>query len=153
MTLQTHCILYIYLLLYFMTLLKMISTNLVINQTGGIPFDDDPVGRTIYFHLWLYSLLDPGRFIRFSILYTVGRTPWTGDQSVKRPLPTHSTKQADKKRTQTHMPRVRFEPTIPVFERAKTVHAFGRAGTVIGEAQLCSTLKIVVLYFYSKIHI
>jgi hypothetical protein len=30
------------------------------------------------------------------------------------------------------MPRVEFEPTIPVFERAKTVHALDRAATVIG---------------------
>jgi hypothetical protein len=28
--------------------------------------------------------------------------------------------------------RVEFEPTIPVFERAKTVHALDRAATVIG---------------------
>jgi hypothetical protein len=30
------------------------------------------------------------------------------------------------------MPRVGFEPKIPVFERAKTVHALDRAATVIG---------------------
>jgi hypothetical protein len=30
------------------------------------------------------------------------------------------------------MPRVEFEPMIPVFDRAKTVHALGRAATVIG---------------------
>jgi hypothetical protein len=30
------------------------------------------------------------------------------------------------------MPRVGLEPTIPVFERAKTVHALDRAATVIG---------------------
>jgi hypothetical protein len=29
------------------------------------------------------------------------------------------------------MPQVRFEPTIPVFERVKTVHALDRAATVI----------------------
>jgi hypothetical protein len=33
------------------------------------------------------------------------------------------------------MPRVGFEPTIPAFERAKTVHALDRAATVIGELQ------------------
>jgi hypothetical protein len=27
---------------------------------------------------------------------------------------------------------VRFEPTIPVLERAKTLHAFDRVATVIG---------------------
>jgi hypothetical protein len=30
------------------------------------------------------------------------------------------------------MPRVGLEPMIPVFERAKTVHALDRAATVIG---------------------
>jgi hypothetical protein len=30
------------------------------------------------------------------------------------------------------MPRVGLEPTTPVFERAKTVHALDRAATVIG---------------------
>jgi hypothetical protein len=34
------------------------------------------------------------------------------------------------------MPRVGFEPTIPVFERAKTVRALDRAGTVIGYLRL-----------------
>jgi hypothetical protein len=30
------------------------------------------------------------------------------------------------------MPQVGFEPTIPVFKRAKTLHALDRAATVIG---------------------
>jgi hypothetical protein len=30
------------------------------------------------------------------------------------------------------MPQVKFEPTIPVFERVKTVNALDRAATVIG---------------------
>jgi hypothetical protein len=30
------------------------------------------------------------------------------------------------------MPQVEFQPTIPVFEPAKTVHALDRAATVIG---------------------
>jgi hypothetical protein len=30
------------------------------------------------------------------------------------------------------MPQIWFEPTVPVFERAKTVHALNRAATVIG---------------------
>jgi hypothetical protein len=43
---------------------------------------------TIY--LWLYSpLLELGHFFSFLILYIVGRTLWTGDQPVARPLPTH----------------------------------------------------------------
>jgi hypothetical protein len=35
------------------------------------------------------DLVGLGRFFSFLILYTVGRTPWTGDQPVERPLPTH----------------------------------------------------------------
>jgi hypothetical protein len=30
------------------------------------------------------------------------------------------------------MPQVGFEPTIPVFDRAKTVHALGHVAAVIG---------------------
>jgi hypothetical protein len=62
------------------------------------------------------------------ILYAVGRTPWTGDQPVARPLPTQITTQ----RTQSSMPRVGFGPKIPAFEREKTVHVLDRAATVIG---------------------
>jgi hypothetical protein len=83
--------------------------------------------------LWLYSpSLDPGRFFKFLILYTVGRTPWTEDHPVTRPLPTHKTTQTQNKRAQTSMPRVGFEPTIPVLEQVKIVHALDCAATVIG---------------------
>jgi hypothetical protein len=34
------------------------------------------------------------------------------------------------------MPQVGFEPTIPVFEPAKTFHALGRAATVIGNINI-----------------
>jgi hypothetical protein len=64
--------------------------------------------------------------------YTDGRTPWTSDQPVARPLPTYRTTQTQNKRTPTSMPRVEFEPTIPASKRAKTVHALNRSATVIG---------------------
>jgi hypothetical protein len=38
-------------------------------------------------------LLDLGRFFNFLVLYIIGMPPWTGDQPVARPLPTHRTKQ------------------------------------------------------------
>jgi hypothetical protein len=44
----------------------------------------------------------------------------------------HITKQTKNKRTQKSMSWARFEPTIAMFERATTVHALDRAGTVIG---------------------
>jgi hypothetical protein len=50
------------------------------------------------------------------------------------------TTQTQNKGTQTSMPRVGFEPTIPVFEGAKTVHALDRAVTVFGISE----------YTYSK---
>jgi hypothetical protein len=77
-------------------------------------------------------LLDLGRFFSFLILYTVGRTTWTRDQPVARPLPAHRTAQTQNTSTQTSTPQVRFESTIPMFERAKTAHALDRAVTVIG---------------------
>jgi hypothetical protein len=39
------------------------------------------------------------------------------------------------------MPRLGFEPTIPVLERAKTVHALDRAATVIGSSYWSSVVK------------
>jgi hypothetical protein len=47
-------------------------------------------------YLWLYSLFfggggELGRFFSFLFMYTVGKTPWTGDQPVLRPLSTHRT--------------------------------------------------------------
>jgi hypothetical protein len=64
-----------------------------------------------------------------SYLYKVVRTAWMGDRPIARLLPTHR-----KNRTQTSMPRVGFEPMIPVFERAKTVHdlLLNCSATVIG---------------------
>jgi hypothetical protein len=39
---------------------------------------------------WLYTtVLGLDRIFRFLILYTVRRPPWTGDQPVAKPLPTH----------------------------------------------------------------
>jgi hypothetical protein len=44
----------------------------------------------------------------------------------------HGTTQTQNKRTRTSMAWVGFEPTIPVFEQAKTFHALDHAATVIG---------------------
>jgi hypothetical protein len=87
-------------------------------------------------YLWLYSPCGLWQLFQFLNLYTVDRAPWTGDQPVARPLTTHRTTQKQNKRTWTSMPGVRFEPTTPEFERAKTVHALDRAATVIGMTTL-----------------
>jgi hypothetical protein len=80
----------------------------------------------------LQPFVGPWPVLCFLILYTVGRIPWMGDQLVARPLPIHRTTQIQNKRTQTSIRLVVFEPTIRVFERAKTVHALDRAVTVTG---------------------
>jgi hypothetical protein len=79
-------------------------------------------------------------FFSFLILYTVGRTSWTEDQAVARPLPTRRTTQTQNKQAQTSMPQVGLEPTIPVLEKAKTVHALGRAATVIGSQHFTAVI-------------
>jgi hypothetical protein len=43
----------------------------------------------------------------------------------------HRTTRTEKKRGQTYMPRVGFEPRVKVFERAKTFHALDQEVTVI----------------------
>jgi hypothetical protein len=97
---------------------------------------------------WLYSpFLGPCLFFSFNLFYTDVRTPWTGDKPVARPLPTHRTTQTQNKCTRTYMPRVRFEPTIPVFEWTKTVHALDRAVTVIGLTQNYNSEKSLSNYF------
>jgi hypothetical protein len=98
-------------------------------------------------YLWFYTalLLDLGKFFSFLIFYTVGRTPWTGDQPVVRPLPEHRTPQTQNRGTQISMPQVCFEPTIPVFERTKTVHALDRAAIVIGFSDKLVEKKISIL--------
>jgi hypothetical protein len=74
----------------------------------------------------------PWPLFSFLIFYTVGRTPWTGDQRVAKPLPAHRKAQTQNKLIQTSMPWVRVELTIQMFERAKTVHALDSAVTMIG---------------------
>jgi hypothetical protein len=56
---------------------------------------------TIYYYYYYTALLSGlGRsFFSFLILYTISRTPWTGDQPVGRPLSTHRTTQTQNKCT------------------------------------------------------
>jgi hypothetical protein len=41
------------------------------------------------------------------------------------------------------MPEVEFEPTIPVFQRAKTVHALDRAATVIDNFMFIDVSNVI----------
>jgi hypothetical protein len=62
-----------------------------------------------------------------------------------RPLLTHRTTQTQKKRTQTFTPWVSFEPTIPAFERAKTVNALDSAARSILANSVIVLLLLLVL--------
>jgi hypothetical protein len=66
--------------------------------------------------IWeLAPLLEHRADFSVSWSFTDGRTPWTGDQLVARPLPKYRTTQTQKNAHthQTSMPWVGFEPTIP----------------------------------------
>jgi hypothetical protein len=87
--------------------------------------------------------LDSGRFFSFLILYTVGRTPWTGiSPSQGRYL--HTEHKINAK--QISMPWLRLEPTIPEFEVAKTYHALEWAATVIGTVLQLVTRRLITLF-------
>jgi hypothetical protein len=79
----------------------------------------------------------PGPLTQFrNHLFTAGRTPWTSDQPVARPLPTDRTTQTQHK----HIPNMRvllgFESMISASERAKTLRALDRTATVTGSLLL-----------------
>jgi hypothetical protein len=75
-------------------------------------------------------------FWTYESIWTIGRTPWTGDQPDARPLPAQDNT-TQKKRGHTSMPRAGFEPAIPIFDRPNTVRALDRAAIgIIGISKL-----------------
>jgi hypothetical protein len=50
------------------------------------------------------------------------------------------------------MPQVEFEPTVPAFEWAKTVHALDRMGTVIGISHI-NTKKYIIIFICGTIYV
>jgi hypothetical protein len=96
-------------------------------------------------YLWFYSpLLRLGRFFSFLNFYTGGRTPWTRDQPVARPLPAQRTARTQNKHTRTSMSQVGFETMIPAFERVKTVYVIDCAAAVISVIQYTPS-KLILL--------
>jgi hypothetical protein len=121
-----------------LTLFKVLFQNVPggTNKTVKIPCENNrfldldlkkgPLSLSLSLSMTLQPF-GPWPLFSFLNLCTVGRIPWTGDQPVARPLPTHRIN------TQTSMPLLGFQPAIPVFERAKMVHALDRTVTVIGK--------------------
>jgi hypothetical protein len=85
-------------------------------------------------------------FFQFHDHFTDGKTPWTGDQPIARPLPTRRTTQTQNKCTQTFMPWVGVESMPPGFERLKTVHALDRVAN-----HGCTVTSFTVLFFLLKL--
>jgi hypothetical protein len=85
--------------------------------------------------------VDLGRF-QFGKLYTqcVGPLGWGISPPQGHYL--HRTTQTQNKRTQTSIPRVEFEPTVPASEPAKTVHALDHSAAV--------TVYNVLYYYNNK---
>jgi hypothetical protein len=82
-------------------------------------------------YLWLYSpLLDLDRFFSFLICTKAAGLLGRGISPSQRHY-LHRTTQTENKRIQTSMRWVGFQPTIPVFKRAKTLHALDRTATLI----------------------
>jgi hypothetical protein len=94
-----------------------------------------------FFFLWLYNTIQAlAASMELSVPLTrsrtVGRTPWTGDHLVARPLPVHKHRKTHtRQKHYTFMPTVGFElfePTVPASARAKAVDALDRSATVTG---------------------
>jgi hypothetical protein len=100
-----------------------------------------------YFSVALLAYSGPRSLIQFrSHFFTDGRTPWTSDQPVARPLPKHRTTQTQNKCI--HTPNIHtlsgIRTMIPVSERAKTVHALDGAATVTDLFYvLCKDINII----------
>jgi hypothetical protein len=106
----------------------------------------------LFIYLRLYSpLLGLGRFFGFLIFTKSVGLLGRGTSPSARPLPAHRTAQTQNKRTQTSMSWVGLEPTIPVFERAKTVHASDRGATVTGPMPFYSSKMWPYVYIGTEL--
>jgi hypothetical protein len=92
----------------------------------------------------LQPFLGPWPLFQFLDVFTRTVSLWTSDHLVARLLPTNKTAYTKHKHIQTSLPQVGFEPTTPVFEPAKSVHASDRAATVIGYFVITLSKSIII---------
>jgi hypothetical protein len=86
--------------------------------------------------------------------FTHGRTPWTGDQLVARPLPKHRATQTQNKCIHTHTPNIHALCGIrthdPGFQANEdSTHALDLSATVIGIEQLVEWNSVLAFVTYS----
>jgi hypothetical protein len=78
---------------------------------------------------------------------TVGKTPWTGDQLVARPLPLQKHRKAHKHtHTEYACPEWNSNPRVQAPARAKTVHALDRSVIVTGLVNELLRRNSIVLF-------
>jgi hypothetical protein len=87
-------------------------------------------------HLWNASF-------HFSFLILDGRYDSLDGGSACHKAATCTGHHKQNKRTQTSIPWVGFEPTIPVFELAKTVHTLDRSSTVVS-LKLINSIDFII---------
>jgi hypothetical protein len=99
----------------------------------------------------LYPFMDLGCLFTF-LIYTQSVGPLGRGISPSQSRYLHRTAQTQNKRTQTSMRRVGFEPTIPVFERAKAVVSCLRLRGHC-DSHLCAARMqfVFVLYKHSEL--
>jgi hypothetical protein len=97
------------------------------------PRGDVPTSESLLIQssMALQPFVGPWPLLQFCNLFTQSVWPLWRGISLLQGRYLHRGQHKQSKRTQTYMPWVGFEPTIPVFERAMTVHALDRAATVI----------------------
>jgi hypothetical protein len=81
---------------------------------------------------------------QFHDCFTDGRTPWTSNQLVARPLPKHRTTQTHNKHIhQTPMPCMGFEPMIQASERATSpcLRQIGYCGRSFSQYRLITRVQ------------
>jgi hypothetical protein len=74
-------------------------------------------------------------FVTFLYNRHFSRSPWMGDRQIASPLPTQNST-THKKCGHTSMPRPGIEPTVPAFDRCKTIRALDRAATGAGTMEV-----------------
>jgi hypothetical protein len=89
----------------------VLTDHFVQSAPSDVDVDHNVMIRNYYvsFTTALQPFVGPWQIFSFLILCTVGKTPWTGDQPVARPLSAHRITQIQNKRTQYRHPCLQWD--------------------------------------------
>jgi hypothetical protein len=77
-------------MLHFFFLFSFLIALVLARCTTAFSFHILVVVVVVIIIMVLQPFVEPWSLFQFLIVYTVDRIPWTGDQPVARPLPTHN---------------------------------------------------------------